>query len=346
MRSGKTLAEFLSVAFASIGIFAACTACAEYDEHADVQKLIEELVVDHDFDREELTALFRRAERQDRIIELISKPAEKAKPWHEYRDIFVTTKRTNAGVTFWDENLEALERAQTAYGVDPHIIVSIIGVETYYGRLTGTFRVIDALSTLAFDYPPRAPFFRKELKQFLLLAKEEGKDPLSLSGSYAGAMGFGQFIPSSYREYAVDFDGDGLRDIWGNETDAIGSVANYFKRHGWRGDEVVAVPVGLNDASLDSLANTQWKPSQTIGEFKRQGVQADGLADETSATLMRMDGADGPEYWLGMHDFYVITRYNHSRMYALAVLQLAEAIQAARGPSQDRSIAVVSHGGE
>jgi len=295
-----------------------------------IRELVDEMVVEHDFESGELLALFDEAEKKERIIELISRPAEKAKPWHEYREIFVTNKRINAGVEFWEKNRESLEKARQIYGVEPHFIVSIIGVETFYGRITGGYRVLDSLATLSFGYPPRSKFFRRELKQFLLLSREEGKDPLALSGSYAGAMGFGQFIPSSYREYAVDFDGDGYRDIWSNKTDAIGSVGNYFERHGWNGKQVVVVPVRLSGDTSRIKPNIDWKPEKTVRELAKDGLDLGSVKKaislDTKATLIKMDGKSGPEYWLGTNDFYVITRYNHSRMYALAVFQLADAI--------------------
>ena len=182
--------------------------------------------------------------------------------------------------------------------------------------------------TLAFDYPPRARFFRKELTQFLLLAREEGKSPMSLLGSYAGAMGYGQFIPSSYRSYAVDFDQDGVRDIWQNRIDAIGSVANYFSRHGWRGVGDVTVPVQIKTETeqLRSLANESLKPTHSVAEMTEMGVIADGLDPEARVLLLRLSGGKNPEYWLGFNDFYVITRYNHSRLYAMAVYQLGQEI--------------------
>ena len=293
-------------------------------------ELVDEMVAEYNFESKELHTLFEEAQKKERIIELISRPAEKAKPWHEYREIFVTDKRIEAGVEFWEKNHDSLERARRIYGVEPHFIVSIIGVETFYGRITGGYRVLDSLATLSFEYPPRSKFFRRELKQFLLLSREEGKDPLSLSGSYAGAMGLGQFIPSSYREYAIDFDGDGYRDIWSNETDAIGSVGNYFERHGWNGEQVVVVPVRLSNDGPQLQPNIDWKPEKTVKQLGIDGLDL-GSVDkaislDTKATLIKMDGKSGPEYWLGTNDFYVITRYNHSRMYALAVFQLAEAI--------------------
>jgi membrane-bound lytic murein transglycosylase B len=219
-----------------------------------------------------------------------------------------------------------LARAAVEFDVDPRVIVAIIGVETRYGRNTGSYRVVDALTTLAFDYPPRGDFFRRELTEFLLLAREEGKDPRSLKGSYAGAMGYGQFIPSSFRAYAVDFDGDGLRDIWGNTTDAIGSVANYFSRHGWRGGETVVIPVTATRAVPDGVANASLKLQYNVGELRGLGLEIEDLAPDTPAALFRMEAEEGPEYWLGLHNFYVITRYNRSRLYALAVVQLGDAI--------------------
>jgi membrane-bound lytic murein transglycosylase B len=187
------------------------------------------------------------------------------------------------------------------------------------------------LSTLAFDYPPRAAFFRKELTEFLLLAREEGRDPLELTGSYAGAMGYGQFIPSSYRSYAVDFDGDGLRDIWHSPQDAVGSIANYFSRHGWQRDAPVVLPVAVaGEAPLKNVANSSLTLDQTVAGLQRLGVAVEGLPGETPAALFRMEGAEGVEYWLGLNNFYVITRYNHSRLYALAVYQLSQSIKQRR----------------
>ena len=209
---------------------------ADYENRDSVKGFVNEVAKKDGFDPQQLLNIFEQVEKKQRIIDLISRPAEKAKPWHEYREIFVTAPRIAAGVEFWEENEAALNRAGSKFGIPIEIIVAVIGVETNYGRNKGSFRVMDALSTLAFDYPPRARFFRSELRELLLLAREENKDPLELIGSYAGAMGYGQFIPSSFRAYAIDFDGDGARDIWSNRTDAIGSVANYFFRHGWDGE--------------------------------------------------------------------------------------------------------------
>ncbi len=286
-------------------------------------------MAEHGFDRAWLADVLAKASRDDEVIARISRPAEKALAWHEYRRIFITDERIDAGVEFWRRQQAVLDRAQREYGVSSAMIVAIIGVETYYGRILGRFPVLNALATLAFDYPPRSAFFTGQLTEYLLLVREEEMDPLWATGSYAGAMGYGQFIPSSYRAYAVDFDGDGRRDIWANEVDAIGSVANYFARHGWRGTGVVAQQVTLTgaDAEAASLASVGLDLSTTVGELRRKGVTgAVDLADAEPAALFRMVTEDGDEYWLGLHDFYVITRYNRSAMYALAVLQLSEAI--------------------
>ena len=305
-----------------------------YLPREEVQTYIEELVADHGFSRLALEQVFSQAQKQDRIIELMSRPAERRLVWHEYRKILVDEPRISQGVTFWQENLAALQRAEQEYGVAHEVIVAIIGVETRYGRVTGNFGVVDALSTLAFDYPPRAAFFRGQLTEHLLLAREEGKNPLSLKGSYAGAMGYGQFIPSSYRSFAVDFDGDGVRDIWTNKTDAIGSVANYFARHGWsgQGEVVEAVTVSEETDDLLSKANSGLRPTETVAFWREQGVNisSEQPADR-KATLMRMQQPDGADYWLGYDDFYVITRYNHSRLYAMAVHELSQLIVDRRG---------------
>ena len=309
-------------------IFSAVAHAESYLSRAEVDAYIEELIQQHNFSRPELEEVMAAAERRQDIIDLMRRPAERRLNWHEYSKIFLDEQRIAGGVEFWQQNQATLERAQKEYGVAPEVIVAIIGVETRYGRVSGRHRVVDALMTLAFDYPPRASFFRKELTQFLLLAREEGKNPISLTGSYAGAMGFGQFIPSSYRSYAVDFDQDGVRDIWQNRNDAIGSVANYFSRHGWRGAEQVTLPVQLKAETeqLLSIANQSLKPTHSIAEMAEMGVIVDGLDPDARVLLLRLLGGEKPEYWLGFDDFYVITRYNHSRLYAMAVYQLGQEI--------------------
>ncbi len=306
------------------------SAHADYSQRADVRAYIDELVAEHRFAAEELTELFSRAERKQSILDAIARPAERVLKWHEYRDIFLKEPRISQGLAFWEEHEAVLAEAEKAYGVAPEYVVAILGVETRYGRVTGRFRVLDALSTLAFDYPPRADFFRNELTEFLLLAREEGRNPLELTGSYAGAMGYGQFIPSSYRNFAVDFDGDGQRDIWSNPSDAVGSVANYFSRHGWRAGEPVVLPVQVVGSAAAEVANESLKLTRTVAELESLGVAVAGLAPDQDAALFRMEGAEGDEYWLGLNNFHVITRYNHSRLYALAVHQLGERIKSRR----------------
>jgi membrane-bound lytic murein transglycosylase B len=316
--------------FGVIGLLLCGSALADFGTRADVQSYVDELVAEHGFERAMLLRIFGATERQQGIIDAISRPAERVLEWHEYRQIFLTESRVAQGVEFWHANRDDLARAEAEYGVPAPMIVAIIGVETLFGRNKGRWRVMDALATLAFDYPPRSAFFRRELTQFLLLAREEGKDPLALVGSYAGAMGYGQFIPSSYRAYAVDFDGDGRRDIWDNRTDAIGSVANYFRVHGWNPHGQVVARVGIRGAEPPITGRLEL--TQTVGELRRAGVALDGwstLPDDEAAVLMRMIGTDGAEYWLGLNNFYVITRYNRSSMYALAVFQLSQEIERA-----------------
>ena len=301
---------------------------ADYAARPEVIEYIDGLVAEHEFDRAWLAELFAGAAKSESVIEKISTPAEKVLAWHEYRAIFVTDKRIAAGVDFWRRNKDAIDAASREFGVSGEIVVAIVGVETFYGRYLGNHRVIDALATLAFDYPRRSVFFKRELTEFLLLVREEDKDPFAPVGSYAGAMGYGQFISSSYRNFAVDFDGDGQRDIWSNQTDAIGSIANYLARHGWRGTTRVAVRVEIANDGVPELADTGLDLAHTVGDFRKRGaVVASELADSEKAALFRMEAKAGGEYWLGLHDFYVITRYNHSAMYALAVLQLAQEIQ-------------------
>ncbi len=321
----------IALVFSCLWTALSCAA-DNYAVHPAAQVVVDELVQEEGFDREELMQVFMEAERQESILKAIARPAEKIKPWYEYREIFLNEKRERQGLEFFAEYQETLARAERELGVPAQIIVAIIGVETYYGRVAGSYRVIDALSTLAFDYPKRSEFFTKELKNYLILTREQGFDPLDLKGSYAGAMGYGQFMPSSYREYAIDFDGDGVADIWNNPVDAIGSVANYFKRHGWRlGEPVVFVADAAADVpdELFVQGRSDLKPQRTVAEFAAAGIVARQEVDpEALATAMKFELEDGYEYWLGLHNFYVITRYNHSAMYAMSVYQLSQRLAA------------------
>jgi len=326
----------LKIALVVACLWSACSCAADnYSVHPAALALVDELVEEQDFDREELLLVFASAQRQESILTAIARPAEKSKPWFEYREIFLNDKRLDQGVEFYREHRATLDRAERETGVPAAIIVAIIGVETYYGRVAGSYRVIDALSTLAFDYPPRSQFFTGELKNYLILTRQQGFDPLALKGSYAGAMGYGQFMPSSFLSYAVDFDGDGVEDIWNNPVDAIGSVANYFQRHGWRKGETVVV-----GATAKGAVPEQWfvhgrknlEPEHTVAEFAAVGVEATQPVDPAAlATAMKFELRTGYEYWLGLHNFYVITRYNHSAMYAMSVYQLSQRLAARVG---------------
>ncbi len=305
---------------------------ATLEKNSDVQKFIKEMVTQHGFNKDELNALFAQVKIKQKILDAMSRPAEKSKAWHEYRKIFLTKKRIKGGVKFWQENQQILAYAEKIYGVAPEVIVAIIGVETYYGRLQGSYRVIDALSTLAFKYPKRSQFFRGELKYFLIMSQEQKFDPLSKKGSYAGAMGMGQFIPSSFQSYAIDFDGDGTKDIWQNKTDAIGSVAHYFKRHGWQRNQPVADKMSLNKKNtitMDDRCKRSCKPKQNIAYWKEKGIAGKThLDDKSKAILLILKQANKKEYWLGYRNFYTISRYNHSTLYSMAVFQLSQEIKA------------------
>jgi len=306
-----------------------------YSQHAEAQPLIEEMVAEG-VDRAYLVNLLDQAQRQESILKAMSRPAEKRLTWGEYRKIFIEQKRIDQGIQFWREHADTLARAEQEFGVPAEVIVAIIGVETRYGRITGSYRVIDALATLGFDYPKRGAFFRGQLKEYVQLVQEEQVDPLSLKGSYAGAMGYGQFIPSSYRAYAVDFDGDHKRDIWNNPDDAIGSVANYFARHGWKQGEPVISNVVINGKADASWFNAGLEPEVTLAQWAERGINTHtGLDPAQKATLMQLEIAEGDEYRFGLHNFYVITRYNHSRLYGMAVHELSQMIGAAyRGGKQ------------
>ncbi len=284
----------------------------------------ERMASEHGFAADDIRAVLADAEVQQRILDAISRPAEKTKPWHEYRKIFLTEERIAQGARFWAEHKEAIDQAAARFGVDPAMIVAIIGVETFYGRRTGSWRVLDALATLGFRYPPRSKFFQRELEEFLLLAREQQLDPREPKGSYAGAMGAPQFISSSYRAYAVDGDGDGRVDLWNSWPDVVSSVANYFSVHGWETDG----PVASRATERGSVApGSGLKLDSTVGGLADAGVRFDAAqSGEAPATLIELEAADGPEYWVAYKNFYVITRYNRSRLYAMAAHDLAQAI--------------------
>jgi membrane-bound lytic murein transglycosylase B len=303
-----------------------------FQSHPGILPFINEMVSKYGFQRDELEQLFRQVNYREGIIDLISKPAE-SKPWDEYRPIFVNDARIQGGVAFWDKHAARLQIAAQAFRVPEEIIVAIIGVETRYGRQQGAYPELDALATLAFEYPSRADFFRDELAQYLLLTREERTDPLSLKGSYAGAMGIPQFMPSSFRRYAVDFDGDGKRDIWNDTDDAIGSVANYFKSFGWKLGDPVATAAKITGDKFKPLMELNFEARRrTIAQLREMGVEpAEAMPEDQEAMLFSLDNSDGTsEYWLGFDNFYVITRYNRSLYYAMSVYQLGNAIKAKR----------------
>lgn len=302
-------------------------------QHPGAEEFAARAAAEYQLDSEEIMALLHDARFKQSIVDAISRPAE-AKPWYEYRPIFITDRRIRGGIEFWRENQALISQAADRFGVDPEVIVAIIGVETFYGRNTGGYRVLDALTTLSFYYPDigndRSDFFSRELMQFLLLGNEESLPLREVNGSYAGAMGMGQFMPSSYREYAVDLDGDGRRDLWSSMADVIGSVANYLHRHGWEPGQPVAWPaVARPDALMDVVAARDFRPQQSVAELAAAGFSADQpLAPDLPAAVVRLEEADGDGYWLTFKNFYVITRYNRSPLYAMAVYELSQAIHA------------------
>lgn len=307
----------------------------DFANNPNAQQFIDKMVNKHGFDRQQLQEILSQAKRLDSVLRLMDNqaPTTSVKPpsgpngaWLRYRKKFITPDNVQNGVVFWNQYEDALNRAWQVYGVPPEIIVGIIGVETRWGRVMGKTRILDALATLSFNYPRRAEYFSGELETFLLMARDEQDDPLNLKGSFAGAMGYGQFMPSSYKQYAVDFSGDGHINLW-DPVDAIGSVANYFKAHGWvKGDQVAVMangqapglPNGFKTKySISQLAAAGLTPQQPLGNYQQ-------------ASLLRLDVGTGYQYWYGLPNFYTITRYNHSTHYAMAVWQLGQAVALAR----------------
>jgi membrane-bound lytic murein transglycosylase B len=296
----------------------------DYKNRADVNQFIERMAKQSDYSEQELIDLFSGVKKQSHLFELLDKPAEKELKWHQYRHIFITDKRIERGAEFWREHSSLLTEVSLKTGVPAEIIIAIIGVETFYGTYRGKDPVFDSLVTLAFDYPKRSKFFSRELEQLLLLAKEQNLDPKALMGSYAGAMGMPQFIASSYRSYAVDFDGDGQANLFDSIPDIFASVANYFVKHGWRANEPVAGPLAaLENNSIDRL-NPGVKLQYKWSDLSRNGLYSKTELDpDTAVALVKLEQKNVAEYWVGLQNFYVITRYNHSELYAMAVYQLS-----------------------
>ncbi len=307
---------------------------AQDGNHPGMEPFLERAVADYGLDAERVAEVLSGAEFQQRVADLIARPAE-AKPWYDYRPIFMTDQRLEEGLEFWRANEALIAEVAERYGVDPQIIVAIIGVETYYGRITGDFGVLDALTTLSFYYPKdrtrdRTDFFSKELLEYFKLGDEEGLPLTEVTGSYAGAMGMGQFMPSSYRAYAVDFDDDGRRDLWQSTPDVVGSVANYLAVHGWEAGGPVVRDVTLQpDTDMTVFERSNYKPTDTVLAFHEQGIRSSAdLEPDRMAALVQLEGEDGNLHWMTFNNFYVITRYNRSPMYAMVVYQLSEALRA------------------
>lgn len=332
MRKNKTI--ILSVFFSLFAFFTLHAAPnTSLIEREEVKAFVEQMVQKHQFDHKQLNQWLSQATIQSSILDAVAKPAEKL-PWHRYQNIFLTQDRIQEGVNFWKTHAKTLKQAEQKYGIPPEIIIAIIGVETFYGKRTGQYKVLDSLVTLGFNYPPRSQFYLSELEHFLLLAREENWDLNQIKGSYAGAMGAPQFISSSYRHFAVDFNGNGKRDLLQGIDDSIGSVANYFRQHGWQSHGPVVFPAKANPEKCQSIiaSKSNPKPSHTLAQMAQFGVTT-GIKNpkmvNQSFALIALEGDAGNEYWLGAQNFYVITRYNRSDHYAMAVYNLSEKIKEA-----------------
>lgn len=302
-------------------------------EHPGTEEFVKRANSEFGLPENEVRALLSEAEYKQSIIDAISRPAE-GKPWHEYRLIFLTDKRISEGIEFWRKNRELIKTASKQFGVDEEIIVAIIGVETFYGRITGNYRIIDALVTLGFYYPQdlssdRSSYFSSELMQYIRLAIEEGLPAAEVTGSYAGAMGMGQFMPSSYRDYAVDFDNDGNRDLWRSTPDVVGSVANYLHRYGWQpGQPVTRRAIASEGAAFDEVSTRNFTPTLTVAQWREKGFRSSSeLSPALPAAVLKLAEEERDTYWLIFKNFYVITRYNRSPRYAMAVYELSQEIK-------------------
>ena len=325
------MSRLLLLAAACLLAASAPAKAPSYAERPEVQAFIREMSERHGFAEQELIYMFSRVHRTEPILEAIQPPPPKERSWEEYRGNFVNARRIAAGKGFWQTHRRALARAERRYGVPAEYIVAIIGIETFYGRNAGRWRVVDALTTLAFDYPARSPYFRSELEQYLLLSRDTGADVFSMRGSYAGAIGIPQFMPSSTRRFAVDFDGNGAIDLRRSPADAIGSVANFLKEHGWQSGEPVVLEAKLTGEAWRPLADGSVDPKHSFEDLRKAGVEVEQPAGDARATLVELGTPErASEYRVGLRNFYVITRYNRSAFYASAVHDLAQELKKAQ----------------
>lgn len=302
-----------------------------FSQRPDVHKFISMMVQKYHFNEKELNKLFDKVIIQQKILETMAKPAE-TWPWYKYQAFFITQDRINGGVEFWNKHMQTLKEVEAKDGVPADVIVAIIGVETFYGKNQGNYRVLDSLATLAFNYPKRKDFFQEELKEYLLLARDNQFDPTNMLGSYAGAIGQGQFMPSSYRIYAIDYRKTGVKDLRNDTDDVIASIGNYLKQHGWDRDQPIAVKAQINGDTYKKLTADKLKPNYTVSYLKTMGVTplAGSYSSTTKANFMCLDGKTASEPWLGFYNFYVISTYNPRINYTMAVYQLSDAIRQAR----------------
>jgi membrane-bound lytic murein transglycosylase B len=318
-----------------LGLFTLLTAATAYADanfanRPDVQSFINMMAEKHQFDRAQLIALFSTIRVRPRVLQSVRAPLE-ARPWSTYQLVFINESHIRQGVEFWNRNQDALDRAEKMYGVPASIIVATIGVETKYGKNKGEYPVIDALASIAFSESPRAHYFRTELEEFLLLSREQNLNPVTIRGSYAGAIGQPQFMPSSYRHFAVNFSGNNHIDLSNNEYDIIGSIANYYQKHGWKTNQPVAIPTMVQQSRYRFLLKNNPSKMLTQDELEEYGLYPySKIPNKQKFKIIQLQGTHGSEYWVGLNNFEVIKRYNPSNLYAMAVYQLSYYITSLR----------------
>jgi membrane-bound lytic murein transglycosylase B len=337
MRILRVVAVLAAAACAALVVAAPAPAASSsappsYAKRDDVRQFIAAMVQRHGFTKKQLESVFSRVQAQPAVLKSMTLAPESSRAWQNYRAIFVNAQRIEAGVRFWNRHAPALERASAEFGVPEEVVLGIIGVETTYGRNMGSYRVIDALTTLAFDSPNRGEFFRSQLESYLLYTRETKTDVFRMKGSYAGAIGIPQFMPGSYRQYAIDYDGDGRKDLADSPADAIGSVANFLREHGWQRGQAAAVPAAVDGAAARLLVDSGFKPLYRAADLPSFGVKPSrDLGDDTLCALIELESPGQPsEYWVGLQNFYVLTRYNRASFYGIAVLELGRAVKEAR----------------